>query len=120
MIKEPQSIKIKIVRPNIAEWYHEHGYNNIKVGDTITIEAKDICPNSHQKITYICDYCGQEYQRMPYSAYRSRLIGTDACARCSRKKASETTLLKYGVTNAMQKDGFLRKQRESCKTSVNF
>lgn len=36
------------------------------------------------------------------------------------KKASETTLLKYGVTNAMQKDGFLRKQRESCKTSVNF
>lgn len=120
MIKEPQPITIKVVRPNIAKWYQERGYQGVKTGDIITIEAKDISLNSHRKIFYVCDYCGEEYERVPYSAYRCRQTGLDACINCSRKKAEATTLAKYGVKNAMQVDEFLQKQRESCKNNENF
>ena len=104
MIKE-QLIKINIVRNTMKEYYESKGYKIDKLGQEIYINTKDISPNSHIKITYICDYCGEEFERMPYSNSRSNKDGNfkDSCINCSRKKrAKETCLKKYNIDNPMK------------------
>lgn len=105
MIKEGQKIKICVVRNNIKNYYEEKGYQIKKLGEYIEVKAEDVSSGSHQKITYICDYCGEEFTRSIYSNERSKKGSNkkDACQKCSRtKRNKETNLIKYGVDNPMK------------------
>ena len=123
MIKE-QLIKIKIVRNSMKEYYESKGYKIDKLGQEIYINSKDISNNSHIKITYICDYCGEEFERMPYSNSRSNKDGNfkDSCIKCSRKKrAKETCLKKYSVDNPMKVEEIqLKCEKSRALNNQNF
>ena len=115
MIKPNQKIKIRLVRPNLVEYYTQKGYKG-KTGEDIIVKAEDLTPVSHKKIVYICDYCGEEFERIVYSNERSKKGGNtkDACTKCSRNnRAKETCNIKYGVDNPMKVDDFYFKNRES-------
>lgn len=115
MIKENQKIEVEIIRRNMKEYYESKGYKIDKLGQKIVIDARDLPPGSHKKIVYICDYCGQEFERLPYSNARSQgIVQKDACAKCSRsRKGEETCLEKYQVSNPMKLEEFQTKCQES-------
>lgn len=122
MIKE-ELIKIKIVRNNMKDYYENKGYKIDKLGQEIFINAKDISDNSHIKIIYICDYCGKEFERMPYSNNRSKKDDNlkDSCVKCARKRAKETCLEKYGVDHPMKIEEIQTKCEQSReKNKQNF
>ena len=123
MIKE-QLIKINIVRNTMKEYYESKGYKIDKLGQEIYINTKDISPNSHIKINYICDYCGEEFERMPYSNSRSNKDGNfkDSCINCSRRKrVKETCLKKYNVDNPMKvKEIQLKCEKSRTLNNQNF
>lgn len=120
MIKENQKIKIYICRKDMQKYYNEKGYN-CEVGETIEVEAKDLSKGSHKKIKYICDYCGEEFERIPYSNSRSKNSGVkkDACPQCQTKLRKDNSLLRYGVDNPM-KVPEIQAKCEKSRTSCNF
>lgn len=120
MIKE-EDIRIKITKEKMKEYYEEKGYFIEKIGQEIIINSKDISSNSHKTITYICDYCGNEFKRTPYSNHRSKDNNIkDSCLKCCRRfRNKETCLLKYNVDNPMKLEQFQIKcennRKDNCK-----
>lgn len=120
MILDNQYYSIKICRKAMQDYYNSKGYL-CKVGQEIKVNAKDLSPQSHLKVKYVCDYCGKEFSRIVYSNERSKKNGNnkDACQKCSSKKMKESCLLKYGVENAMQVPEIQQKCEQS-RTTQNF
>lgn len=120
MIKSNQKIKIYICRNSMREYYESKAYP-CKIGDTIEIEARDLSQGSHKKITYICDYCGKEFERVIYSNIRSKKNGIqkDACSDCQTKITKDNNFLKYGVDNPM-KVPEIQLRCEQAKQNKNF
>lgn len=132
MVKENQFFKICICRNNLRQYYEEKGYEIKKIEDYIEVNAKDLTPSSHLKIKYICDYCGEEFDRIVYSNERSKKKNNtkDACIKCSRtKRNKETNMINYGVDNPMKVFDFQLKNQNnrennfgslrSCSSFVN-
>ena len=104
----------------MVEYYKEKGYE-AEIGKILDVKGEDLTPSSHEKIVYICDYCGKEFSRIVYSNERSKKNGNtkDACKECSRtKRAKETCLINYGVDNPMKKEEFYEKNREGVQRSL--
>lgn len=119
MIKNDQFFKVCICRNNLKQYYQEKGYKIEKIGDYIKVKAEDLPPNSHLKIKYICDYCGEEFERVIYSNQRSKKDNLkDACSKCSRtKRNKETNIINYGVDNPMKVLDFQLKCQNSKKSN---
>lgn len=107
MIKE-KTIKIKIHSPKY--------YNlvNIKSGDVIDLDIKNISKGSHIKITAICDICGNEKE----TAYKNYIKMTQKdslyyCVKCRDIKTKNSNLEKYGVENVMQIEEVKEKMYET-------
>jgi hypothetical protein len=96
MIKE-KKIKVLCGGKNIP-YYKSLGYNpkNMKY---MTVLIKDLPKGSDVKITAICK-CGNE-TIITYYKYNENIkrCGYYGCRKCSRSKAKETSLVKYGVEN---------------------
>lgn len=90
MIVEDQKIDVKIVRGNISI-YKKRGYENIKVGDTITIGVDDLMSGSQVKVAVECDYCGDIVQ-VKYRDYTHYKFDKYSCKHCRQKKTSEYNL----------------------------
>lgn len=109
MIKE-EMIEVGIAPTNI-QYYRDRGYSP-KMRKKLTINAKDISTGSKLKITFICDYCGDEFIREVCSNSRSKtaINQKDSCLRCSKnQRHKETCLSKYGVDSPMKVDSFILK-----------
>lgn len=95
MFIEDELIPVKWHNSNRA-WYEERGYTYTKLNQEILIRAKDLPPGSAQKITAICDYCGNTY-KMNNDWYQ-KIMCSDlpkcACKNCFGKKVSESRLQK--------------------------
>lgn len=48
MVKPNQQLKIRLVRPDMVDYYNKKGYEG-KIGQDIYVEAKDLTPVSHKK-----------------------------------------------------------------------
>lgn len=123
MVKEGQKFKIVICRNNMRKHYEERGYKISQLGETIEVDAKDLTKGSKFKIKYICDYCGEEFERLVQSNERSKKDGNnkDACSKCSKsKKSKETCLLKYGVDNPMKVEEIQQKCEQARIDNPNF
>lgn len=102
MIKENQIIEINVSANNISH-YRQKGYNPI-MRQKLLVKAEDIPLASKIKIKYICDYCGEEFERTIGSNSRNKTKDNnkDACSKCTRIKSKETCLNRYNTENVMQ------------------
>lgn len=105
MLKLPQKVQ---VRWNSKNKYHfiEKGYKFTKIKDYFYADINDLNIGSNSNITYICDYCKNEYE-IQYKVYIRKLeksaIKKDCCNSCQSIKTKESNLLKYGVENPNQR-----------------
>ena len=98
MFKEDERYKTTIVGNNIN--HYRKYYPNVKIGEVILVKPEELPPQSHLKVKFICDFCGQVYERILYSEMRSGAC--NACKNCRQKKIEQTCLEKYGVRHPMQ------------------
>jgi len=89
-------IEINVQGPNI-KYYIDKGYNNIKVGDIIIIDIKDLPIGSHTKVEVMCDCCGI-IKNTFYFAYNKYIKDSNYfCNKCNIQIRNKTNLEKYGV-----------------------
>lgn len=101
MIKKNELYEITIVRTNIN--HYKQFFPNINYFDKIFVSGEQLSSQSHQKIKYICDYCGKEFERTKGSQNRNGVfLNKDACKDCRSKKTKESCLIKYGVSSPMK------------------
>jgi hypothetical protein len=102
MIKSNQFIEINIM-PQNYEHYKKLGYSP-QIRKKLIVKAEDIPFTSKTKIKYICDYCGEEFERTIGSNSRNKTKDNnkDACSKCTRIKSKETCINRYNVENVMQ------------------
>lgn len=95
--------------------YKMLGYENIKQGDTITIDIKYLSPNSRSIIDVKCDYCKSILKR-EYRVYRSNIKNENkfCCKKCTPIRYSITCLEKYGVDNTSKLPRIHDKIKETC------
>lgn len=98
MIKKDELYEITVTGTNVQ--HYKQFYPEIKIGQKIKVFGNEISKSSHLKIKFICDFCGEEYERIVYSEMRSGTI--NACKKCRTKKTQLTCRQKYGVDHPMQ------------------
>jgi hypothetical protein len=108
MIKE-EKINVHISYRNITH-YKKLGYD-VKLHEMILINPTDLSPVSHQKITAVCDVCGNE-KIIVYHKYleNEKRCGYYGCKPCSNEKRKITSIERFGVDNYMK--------TEECKKMV--
>lgn len=109
MIKE-NFVNVNISYRNITH-YKELGYD-VKLHENCLINPKDLTIVSHQKITAICDKCGEEkiiaYHKYLENERRCEYYG---CRKCSNDKRKITSIERFGVDNYAK--------TEECKNKVS-
>lgn len=89
----------------------------IKENQTVLFRGKEIdvihlSENSHKKIWYICDICGDEFKREVRERNKSyNKLPYDTCLNCSHIKREETNMKKYGVKYPAQSKEMMAKQQ---------
>ena len=89
--------------PKIQKHYVDLGYIYTKQGDEFEVNVKDLTCGSNALITFECDYCYKQFQRMWYrynDLRRKAIVSKDCCEQCLQLKAKESVYKKYGVDNA--------------------
>lgn len=108
-------IDLKISMKNI-EWLNSKGYFG-ELKEVIKIYWEDLPPFSKKELTFKCDYCSCNFNRL-YSAYNRHKekspTNTHACRDCKSEKIKDSNLKKYGVENVMQ----VSEHKESLENSM--
>lgn len=95
-------IKIK-VNSRTMKRYRDLGYAFERPGDEILVKYTDLSKYSSEKITLVCDYCGDEFTRTYCDHFRCThgdfLNDKHACSKCKALKTKEVCEMKYGVSN---------------------
>jgi len=103
MIKEKE-IPIKITKRNIT-FYKNLGYKIDNFNTVINVKIDDVNKNSKQKITAICEECGEENITSVYNYYDNvKRGGYYGCRKCSNKKYKKTCKDKYGVDTTLKSE----------------
>lgn len=109
MIKE-NFIDIHISYRNIT-YYKNLGYSP-EIDQIITIKPEHLAPVSHQKITAVCELCGNETVLRYYKYLENKnRHNFYSCKKCSNIKREKTSLQKFGVTNYAK--------TEECKEKIS-
>ena len=90
MLIIPQNVHIEITRRNITH-YKKQGYNDIKIGDIISIDVNDLSWGCQTKVAVRCDYCGDTVM-VKYRDYTHYKFDKYSCKHCRQKKTSEYNL----------------------------
>ncbi len=90
MIVENQKIDIILTRHNI-NIYKKLGYDNLNVGDVLSIGIEDLSNGSNIKVDVVCDYCN-EIIPVRYRDYVAYKFDKYSCKSCRQKKTSEYNL----------------------------
>lgn len=105
-------LEIKVVYKNL-EYFKNLGLN-VRNGETININIKELSPDSHIRVKIKCDICGEE-KEIAYREYlrQNKLhdFNFDTCRKCSQVKNKITSKEKYGVKNYSQTKEFIEKSR---------
>lgn len=79
---------------------------DVKSGDIVKIPTTYLSSGSHTKVDVICDVCGIE-KNIEYRLYYKSISngGYYACSqKCSKNKAIESNMIRYGVDNPAKSD----------------
>lgn len=72
-------------------------------GTKITVKVDDLPYGSNEHVHCVCDYCGEEFDKMYCLVFRDRRDGNtkDSCGRkeCTELRRKETEIIKYGSTS---------------------
>lgn len=117
--------EVDIIISNNPKYYENLGYlvpmrKNKKgkfVLDNKTklrVKVNDLPISSNTMLDFICDYCGEKYQRNYYKYLRGRKDNNkDCCFKCKTIKEKETNLIKYGFSNVFQNEDIKKTIRET-------
>jgi len=110
-----EKLKIKTAGKNF-NYFKTLGYN-IKYGDIINIDVKELSKDSHCKVKVKCDICGKE-KEISYREYlrQNTLHNFDTCKKCKNIKNKKTNLERYGSEHIFQTKEFFDKYK---KTMLN-
>ena len=113
MIKETELL-IPITNRN-KTYYINKGYTIEKNQLELLVKTTDINPNSHFKITAICNKCKKE-TKLLYYKYIQNYNRHDyySCKSCSRDKAALTNIKLYGKKTYMESDEGKERYKELC------
>lgn len=77
------------------KYFIEKGYHFTNYKDKFMCKVEDLKNSSEKKISYICDYCDEEYETSykNYKKGRLSVIQKDACPHCTARKAHEVRKL---------------------------
>lgn len=90
VIIENQKIDIVITKHNIGT-YRKRGYENLNVGDILSIGVNDLSLGSRTKVDVKCDYC-ENIISVAYKDYVAYKFDKYSCKHCRQKKTSEYNL----------------------------
>lgn len=100
MLKPNQLIKVRW-NGQTKKYWQTKGYAFTKINDEFEVKVEDLPPKSAMLVEIECDYCGEIFPIRMYSYTSCSKCGKIACKHCVGKKAIETNLDKYGVSNVM-------------------
>ena len=96
------TIRIRVNSMDVKRLYEINNKYNLHVGDIIDICVSELSNNSKRKIKVKCDICETE-KELTYSKYIKNIKNCNfyACSsKCANKKVINTSLIRFGVTNA--------------------
>ena len=85
-----QRVNIKISKRNIGI-YRNCGYENLNIGNILSIDINELSKGSKVKVDVKCDYCGNII-KVAYKDYNNYKFDKYSCAHCRQKKTSEYNL----------------------------
>ncbi len=108
-------IKIKLFNNNIRRYQNKYG-NSLKIGDEIDVFIVDLPKYSNERLSVICDVCGEEHitSLCNLNKYPNNDINKYYCKKCKYEKYKKTCLEKYNVENIFQLDSIKEKSKETC------
>ena len=65
MIKQDELYEVTVTGTNIN--HYRQFYPDIKMRTKIKVSGNELPPSSHVKVKFLCDFCGEEYERTVYS-----------------------------------------------------
>lgn len=106
-----REIKIKVIESNY-QYLDDMGYDDISIGDTLSIPVELLSKGSHHKIKCKCDGCGIEKDVIfkNYVKYDNKW-GFYYCRKCSEKKRKESLQKTYGVEYPIQNKNIYKKMK---------
>lgn len=90
MVVENQKIDIIVTQRNIG-FYKKQGYDDLKIGDVLSIGVGGLTKGSKVKVDVTCDYCGKVIP-VVYKNYVRYKFDKYSCKNCRQKKTSEYNL----------------------------
>jgi hypothetical protein len=111
-----REINVKITEANFS-YYENLGYDDIIIGEELTIPIELLSKGSHFKIKCKCDSCGVEKDVIfkNYIKYDNNW-GEYKCRKCSETKRKKTLQENFGVDYPIQNKKVLQKMK---KTLIN-
>ena len=109
-----EKIELKVKGMKNISYYINLGYDT--TSEFIIVDIKDLYNGSSSFVNVKCDYCNT-IKECRYFIYNKSLLTNNryACSSiCSKKKASESNLLKYGVDNISKLNSIKDKKKETC------
>ncbi len=109
-----EKVELKVKGMKNIKYYNDLGYDT--TSEFIIVDIKDLYNGSSSFVNVKCDYCNT-IKECRYFIYNKSLLTNNryACSSiCSKKKARESNLLKYGVDNISKLDSIKDKKKETC------
>lgn len=103
------------------KYFVTKGYLFTKYNDKFMCKVDDLKNTSEKKVSYICDYCGEENE-ISYGHYqrgRAQIVKKDACSHCASRKSHEIRKLNGQTTiskssyNKSKQENFISKLHKS-------
>jgi very-short-patch-repair endonuclease len=107
------SVNVKISYNNII-YYKQNGFENINVGDIISVDPKILTKGTKILVHVKCDICGKE-SIIPYQKYHKnyKKYNIYTCHGCSYMKNKKTNLIRYKTDNPMQNNDIKEKMKKT-------
>lgn len=108
-----REIKIKINESNFS-YYENLGYEDVVIGEYLTIPIELLSRGSHYRIDCKCDGCGIEKSVIfkNYIKYDND-FGEYYCRKCSEYKRKKSLREKYGVDYPIQNKNIMKKMKKT-------
>jgi hypothetical protein len=114
-----ENISVSISYRNIGH-FRKLGYSPI-IGENLEIKTTHLSSSSHVKIIAICDFCSNE-QELIYCKYMENVKrhGFYGCKKCSRQKATLTSIDRYGVDNYSKTNEYKKRVELTCLEKYGY
>jgi len=113
MVIDNQMVEMKW-HPRNKQYYTDLGYIYTKIGDKFEVKVEHLTKGAKSLVDVRCDYCGKII-KVKYQNYINRYSPTlkDACTQCKTKKAIDSNLNRYGVSNVFELEDIKSKSKNT-------